>query len=247
MKSSLKNDLRRFFCTIGLGTAMIAAPKLMEGDAHVYGHRALMKEILSWVWGYPCGVLLVLFALYVCKDIYNGFMSKNDDVPELVVRVSADDESAEVWRQGGTLVLGRNQDLPSRCVHCNIEVSTRPTEHLFSVIDGDEVPEATVHAYYCKEHSALRICLNNWGLRIVALGVPLFIFGFFSRQNVAKGDLDGLGSCFGGILIMLFGACIAWRQRKGLEAVKISEKYSYIKGCSEKFLDSLPQFNSRSD
>lgn len=257
MKSSLKNDLMLFFCAIGLGTAMIAAPKLMDGDAPVSGHRALMKEILSWVWGYPLGALLLLFSLYLCRDIYNGFMLK-DDPEETSQQMAINGGFTEIWRHGQILILGKTHALPSRCIHCNTEVSTPPQIHTLTLedsatnihklgdINDDTIPEIKVRAFYCIEHNFWGRFKKNGAVRTVLLAaIIIFSLYVFDKFGIRFSWEMPIAFCCSGMI--LFGAFFAWGQLSGLQAVKIDEKYSYIKGCGEKFLDSLPQFNSRSD
>jgi hypothetical protein len=239
-----------------LGAAMLAAPKLMDGEAHLSGQRSLIKEILSWVWGYPLGILLVLFALYLCRGIYSGFMLK-DDSEETSQQELIGGSFTDVWRHGYILILGKSHALPSRCIHCNTEVTTPPQMHTLTVEESatdihklwdinNVSPEVQVRAFYCVEHTLLGRIKKNLGARTVFISI-IIIFSLCALAKFGVRFSWEMPIIFCSFGMILFGTFFAWRQLKGLQVVKIDEKHIYIKGCGEKFLDSLPQFNSRRD
>jgi hypothetical protein len=155
------------------------------------------------------------------------------------------------WRDGKVLVMLADTPLPHRCIKCNAPAVTpvkkrkvywhHPALYLlllvnviiYAVVALIVRRTATVAPGLCPEHRKRRLLglWLGWGGSLA--GLALFFFGLSVDKTplILVGPLLIVAAIVGGIVF----ARVVYPQR-------IEKDYVRLKGCSEEFLASLPDF-----
>ncbi len=163
-------------------------------------------------------------------------------------------ESAErsgVWRDGKTLIMELNAELPHRCIKCNGPAEGEPWKKklaynhpaiyllllinilILAIVSALTAKRATVYVPVCAQHraAAKKAILVGWSVFLLSLVSIVLGIVYSSMASLA-----GFG-CLG----VLFS--IIWGLTKGrlLYPTKIDKEHAWLKGFCPEYLDDLPR------
>lgn len=165
-----------------------------------------------------------------------------------------------VWRAGSVLVMGRDAELPLRCVKTNQTAEQRLKRDLtwipswmylllllvgpvvFAIIAMIAQKKATVHVGLSDEGFRRRRAgiLIGWLSFLMAVGVPIAGFSLADPQSDV-GPMILLGSIVCGVIGIIVGVVKA----RVVCATKIDDEYVWIKGVHSDYLEALPVWAGR--
>jgi hypothetical protein len=177
--------------------------------------------------------------------------SRNPYAPSTASLAGSEVRGARLWRSDKLLIIGRDSDLPNRCVKCN-DTAEDPTKTrtvywhhpgfyavllinviVYAIVALIVRKKAQVSPGLCAAHKQRR----RAGL---AIGWGGFICGVIATGAAAGNNSPGLA------LLLLFatlGSIIAGMVISRIVYPKrIDDRYVQLKGCGEAFLAGLPEF-----
>lgn len=180
-------------------------------------------------------------------------MSHNPYAPpqaRVVARAVVNDDASAIRREGNTVVLAPNAELPPRCVRCNADaaepikqrtlywhtpwlyvlVIISPLIYLIAALIARK--SVKLHPGLCTEHGTLRrnVILGSWIAALI--GIVLIVIGIGQSSGPAA---------LAGIALLLIGIFVGLIKGRIVYAAHIDAHRIEIKGCSEPFLASLPR------
>jgi hypothetical protein len=163
---------------------------------------------------------------------------------------NADEDSPGVWREGKLLAMRQGALLPPRCVRCNCAVQKPAKERtvywhspwiylvillniiIYAVVALIVRKTAKINPALCPEHQKQRMITLWAGFPGTILLLLLAIWAF-SGDRMLLGLVFALGF-LGTALYLGFKGPL-------LVPTRITKEEVRLKGCSEAFLDSLPE------
>lgn len=161
-----------------------------------------------------------------------------------------------LWRDGKTLVMEMEAELPNRCVKSNVTTHERLKRRLYwhhpmlflVLFMCGPIPyilvamiaqkRATIDIGLSEEWFAKRrrATLIGWGSILVAL---VLLVGGVSQLD--KGEIGGL-MMVGAILIGLFGAIYGLISSRMVSPKRITKTHIWLNGVCPEYLESLPEW-----
>lgn len=168
--------------------------------------------------------------------------------------------SAGLWRNGKTLVMEKNAQLPNRCVKSNVttdgrlrrRLSWHPPALLLVFLLCGPVPyiivalltrkQATIEIGLSEEwfEKRRRATLFGWGA--VVFSIVLLFVGFGAT---GKGDTGAI-LIFGAILVGLFGAIFGLMGSRMVYAKQITGTHVFLNGVCQEYMEALPEWRGGS-
>lgn len=169
----------------------------------------------------------------------------------------------EPYRDGPYLVVRDGTELPARCAICNSPAGDRPVERTFddqrspgligaavagivnSVKGSNYTGPVTVRLHFCRAHLARRKYAWLLILAMVVIGGAIGAVELVRRQGPNDfGALLPLVVAGGGLFLgfaLLTGMFDVWN----LKAKRFNDRWAWVKGAGEPFLQTLNQVSQR--
>jgi predicted Zn-ribbon and HTH transcriptional regulator len=207
-------------------------------------------------------------ALAVCAECGNSF--KRDDMipyqnsyvcatckPMFLQRLregAAPNISAgNLWRKGNQLVMPLGAELPARCAKCGQAVSTRPIRRklywhsqwiyllillnllIYAVVALIVRKKAIVNVPVCPDHRKRRALIITISWVMVFLSIGMFALA---------ASVNNTGGLFVliGLVLLLTGIILGIVKGTLVRAMRIDERFVWVKGFGPAFLASLPEW-----
>lgn len=157
---------------------------------------------------------------------------------------------AGIWRDGATLVMSKDAQLPDRCVKCNAFTNGRlrrkfswhhPAIYIliivawliYLIVAMIVRKRATVDLGFCEEHSAKRRTYI-WIAWLLALGgVASFVLAILANDSTPA---------LIGFLLLLTAVVFAVITTRLVYPSKIDDRFVWLKGINAEYLNQLPSW-----
>jgi hypothetical protein len=194
-----------------------------------------------------------------CSDLFNsetGYCARcNNVIPairyETQPKIYLKQNTQGIWRDGPTLVMHKNADLPDRCVKCNApadgqRVRRKLSWHhpayffflllnviIFIIVSSAVRKRATVQIGLCKEHhlKRRRDLKISWSTALI--GFLIFFLGL--AEYIPSGGI------FIGLCLFSFGIIYGVLSTQIVKPSKIDDYYVWLKGINNDYLSQFPQ------
>jgi len=160
-------------------------------------------------------------------------------------------DMATVSRTKDVLVMGKQAELPDRCVKCNAPVNGSrlvrklywhhpalyllilPGLLIYAIIAIAVRDKATIRIGLCKDHSSKRktAILVSWGM----IGLSLVMF-------ILAGTLESGIPILPGIALILGGAIYGSTKARVVTPKRIDKRFVWLNGVCKEYLDTLPEW-----
>ena len=195
-----------------------------------------------------CGTLFAQTVATTGANVQGGFVTEDGYV--LPPPPSVTSPNSGIWRNGSTLVLGRDAVLPLRCVKCNVFTTGRLTRKyswhhpalylivlvavlVYAIVAGILRKRATVEVGLCEDHQTKR----RYAILTTVLLVLLGFGGFAMAFMIA----DGTPALFG-ILLLLTALIFGVLATRVGYPTKIDDRLVWLKGFNKDYVESFPSW-----
>lgn len=157
-----------------------------------------------------------------------------------------------VWRQGQTLIMRRDAELPDRCVKCNSPVNGakmprnlywhHPALYLvillnlliYLIVAILVRQRAKISVGLCEKHRASRKQAVRLAWILALLGIGLFVGGIILRNG---------WQMLCGIVLLLGGALYGAIRGRIVSVRRMDKEHIWLNGCCPEYLENLPDWN----
>jgi hypothetical protein len=168
--------------------------------------------------------------------------------------------SRGLWREGKTLVMEKNAELPNRCVKSNVATELRLKRRLswhhpalFLLIFGCGLIPYIIVALIVRKQATIQIGLSDewfakrrratllgWGVVLAAIG--LLVVGI----NLADKGQSGGFVILGAVLFGLFGAIFGLLNARMVSPKRITKTHVWLNGVCPEYLEAFPEWRGES-
>jgi len=156
-----------------------------------------------------------------------------------------------IWRKGRLVIAPRDSALPHRCIKCNAPAAPRLKRQrlywhkwgwylliffnllIYALVALFVRERASVHLGLCKRHWQRRRAVQAGALLLLAASLALIVTGAVDDDS-GRAMLGVCGTLVS-VLVALFGLAL-------LRAQRIEGPTMRLRGCSQAFLASLPEY-----
>jgi hypothetical protein len=150
----------------------------------------------------------------------------------------------QVWRDSTLLVISGNSELPRRCLRCNadsgillriVKINYYPSYNLVTwwLIGDLQGKEFTLHLPLCKKHNSSRWTSVISGILIIFSGLGVIVTGIGYSLSILY---------YLGFILFISGFIVVAIKGSPISVEKFDEFHIWLKGISEDYLSSLPQW-----
>jgi hypothetical protein len=155
-----------------------------------------------------------------------------------------------VWRDGSTLVMYKQAQLPDRCVKCNEHVGGERLKRklywhhpalflillvavlIYAIVAMIVRKEATIYVGICERHRARRRNAIIIGWSLVVLSIISFVVAISNNEPVYA---------LVGAVLFLIGVIYGTLVARVVRATKMDDHYVWLAGVNQEYLNMLPQ------
>ncbi len=220
-----------------------SAPPRRPGAPTVAG-QVTQESCVECGRSFPTDDMLLLNNNWICAQCKPVFIQK--------LKEGLSGGRYGVWRQGRTLVMRRDAELPGRCVKCNAPINGAKLSRnlywhhpglylliflnllIYVLVAVFVRQRAKIALGLCEKHRSRRVKAISLAWSLVLLGV-LFVVAAFGKENGWLG--------LTGVVLVLTGAVYGSVRGRVVTPRRIDKEHVWLNGVCVEYLDGLPDWN----
>ena len=193
---------------------------------------------------FPADDMLFLNNTWICAQCKPVFIQK--------LKEGVRGGRLNVWRQGPTLVMHRDAELPDRCVKCNTPANGGKLRRnlywhhpglyllillnllIYLIVALIVRKRAKITLGLCEKHRSTRVWAISSAWILVLLGVGLLVGGIVNVNGWLA---------LTGVILLLGGAIYGAVRGRIVTPRRIDKEHVWLNGVCAEYLDNLPDWN----